>query len=134
MSRVSFSVHVEKEHPVINVNTRSGAGTVEGKTDAANDARQSSQTTVPSRSATKAAAYLAGHDVQPGTTLLTASIQDVLIRIDYVCAVTGLSVPTIYRLMAKRDFPRPLKITSSARAWKLSEITAWINSREREGA
>ncbi len=81
----------------------------------------------------EAASYLIGLDDQPGSALLAASVRDVLIRIENVCAITGLSVPTIYRLMAKGIFPRPLKITASARAWKLSEITAWVESRERGG-
>jgi prophage regulatory protein len=75
---------------------------------------------------------LIGLDDKPGSALL-ASVRDVLIRIENVCAITGLSVPTIYRLIAKGMFPRPLKITASARAWKLSEITAWVESRERGG-
>jgi prophage regulatory protein len=80
------------------------------------------------------ASYLVGLDDKPGAALLAASVRDVLIRIDNVCAITGLSVPTIYRLMNQHNFPRPLKITKSARAWRLSEIMAWIDSREREGA
>jgi prophage regulatory protein len=83
--------------------------------------------------ADEAASYLIGLDDKPGSALLAASVRDVLIRIENVCAITGLSVPTIYRLMAKGIFPRPLKITASARAWKLSEITAWVESRERGG-
>ena len=76
--------------------------------------------------------YLIGPDGKPGAALLAASVRDVLVRIADVCAITGLSVPTIYRLMGRSRFPRPLKITSSARAWKLSEIMAWVDSRERE--
>ena len=75
--------------------------------------------------------YLIGLDGKPGAALLAASVRDVLIRITDVCAITGLSVPTIYRLMGRNDFPRPLKITNAARAWKLSEITAWVDSRSR---
>jgi prophage regulatory protein len=81
----------------------------------------------------EAASYLIGLDDKPGSALLAASVRDVLIRIENVCAITGLSVPTIYRLISKGIFPRPLKITASARAWKLSEITAWVESRERGG-
>lgn len=80
-----------------------------------------------------AASYLIGLDDKPGAALLAASVRDVLIRINNVCGMTGLSVPTLYRLMAKGEFPRPLKITASARAWKLSEVTVWIESRERAG-
>jgi prophage regulatory protein len=81
-----------------------------------------------------AESYLIGLDGKPGAALLAASVRDVLIRIDNVRAITGLSVPTIYRLMGKKAFPRPVKITATARAWKLSEITAWVESRERGGA
>jgi prophage regulatory protein len=66
--------------------------------------------------------------------LLAATGCDVLIRVDGVCEITALSVPTIYRLMSKGTFPRPFKITASARAWKLSEVLAWVESRERQGA
>ena len=75
--------------------------------------------------------YLIGFGDSPSTALPAASAPDFLIRISNVCAITGLSVPTIYRLMSKNTFPRPVKITSAARAWKLSEITAWVDSRER---
>jgi prophage regulatory protein len=81
-----------------------------------------------------ATSYLIGLDDKPGAALLAASVRDVLLRIDNVCALTGLSVPTIYRLMAKDAFPRPVKITATARAWKLSEIASWIDTRERDNA
>jgi prophage regulatory protein len=65
--------------------------------------------------------------------LLATPPQEVLLRIGSVCTITGLSVPTIYRMMPQGGFPRPLKITSHARAWKLSDINAWIDSRELGG-
>jgi prophage regulatory protein len=82
------------------------------------------------RAAVNPARYLISLDDRPGTALLAASVRDVLLRVSDVCAITGLSVPTIYRLMSRNRFPRPLKITRTARAWKLSEITAWVDSRE----
>jgi prophage regulatory protein len=75
--------------------------------------------------------YLIGLDGKSGAALLAPTARDVLIRISDVCATTGLSVPTIYRLMSRNEFPRPLKITNTARAWKLSEIMAWVDSRQR---
>jgi len=65
--------------------------------------------------------------------LLATSLQEMLLRIGAVSTITGLSVPTIYRMMSQGGFPRPLKITSHARAWKLSDINAWIDSRELGG-
>jgi prophage regulatory protein len=91
----------------------------------------------PKNAAGDPASYLIGLDDMPGAALLAASVRDVLVRINNVCVITGLSVPTIYRLMSKDRFPRPVKITATARAWKLSEITAWVESREpteRDGA
>jgi prophage regulatory protein len=76
--------------------------------------------------------YLIGLGGKSGAGLLAASVRDVLVRISDVCAITGLSVATIYRLMSRNNFPRPVKITNTARAWKLSEIAAWIDSRQRE--
>jgi predicted DNA-binding transcriptional regulator AlpA len=71
--------------------------------------------------------YLIGPEGKSGAAFLAASVRDVLIRITDVCAITGLSVPSIYRLMSRNAFPRPLKISGSARVWKLSEIMAgWI--------
>ena len=85
----------------------------------------------PKGVAGKPASYLIDLDGQAGAALLAASVRDVLVRIDTVCAMTGLSVPTIYRLMGRNKFPGPVKITNTARAWRLSEVTAWVDSRER---
>jgi prophage regulatory protein len=79
------------------------------------------------------ASYLIGVEGEPGAAFLAASVRDVLLRINTVRGITGLSVPTIYRLMSKSRFPRPVKITNTARAWRLSEIRAWVDSREQAG-
>jgi predicted DNA-binding transcriptional regulator AlpA len=69
-----------------------------------------------------------------GINILARSLPDLHLRIDQVVAVTGLSVPTIYRQMKAGAFPRPYKITPSkngAKAWRLSEVMAWMNGLER---
>ena len=38
---------------------------------------------------------------------------------------------TLYYLMNKGDFPKPVKMGARSVAWKRSEIEAWIQSRER---
>lgn len=43
--------------------------------------------------------------------------------------VTGLSRTTIYEMMKRGEFPRPIKITSKAVAWPESAITKWLASR-----
>lgn len=44
-------------------------------------------------------------------------------------AMTGLSCSTIYDLMAKGQFPRPVRIGVRAVGWVESEIADWIASR-----
>jgi prophage regulatory protein len=50
--------------------------------------------------------------------------------------LTGLSRSTIYDLMSKGAFPRPVRLTAKAVAWPESEITAWLEARkaQREAA
>lgn len=43
--------------------------------------------------------------------------------------ITGLSRSTIYDLMAKGQFPRPVKLTAKAVAWPESAITDWLATR-----
>jgi prophage regulatory protein len=84
--------------------------------------------------ATQTVTDLLGLDDKSTAEFLATSLREMLLRVDSVCAITGLSVPTVYRLMSRGDFPRPIKITGYARAWKLSEIMNWIDGRERDAA
>ena len=43
--------------------------------------------------------------------------------------VTGLSRSTIYELMSRGEFPRPVKLTSKAVAWPEGVIAAWLAAR-----
>lgn len=43
--------------------------------------------------------------------------------------ITGLSRSTIYALMSKGSFPRPVKLTGKAVAWPESAITDWLEQR-----
>ena len=45
-------------------------------------------------------------------------------------AMTGLSRSTIYAWMARGEFPQPIKLGAKAVAWRESDITAWLSSRE----
>ena len=42
---------------------------------------------------------------------------------------TSLSEPTLRRLVERRQFPRPLKLSSNRIAWREPDVSAWINSR-----
>jgi predicted DNA-binding transcriptional regulator AlpA len=63
-------------------------------------------------------------------------IRDLMLRVETVVAITGLSKPTIYRLIrqpSNKSFPKPLRLTERARGWRLSEVLAWVEGLEREG-
>ena len=51
---------------------------------------------------------------------------DRLLRRPAVEAITGLSRSGIYELMARGDFPRPMRIGPRAVAWRESDIQEWI--------
>lgn len=44
---------------------------------------------------------------------------------------TGLSRSSIYLLMSRGEFPRPVKITGKAVAWPESVISAWLAARSK---
>lgn len=44
-------------------------------------------------------------------------------------SLTGLSRSTIYDLMAKGAFPRPVRLTAKAVAWPVSAIAEWLAQR-----
>jgi len=49
-------------------------------------------------------------------------------------ARTGLSRSTIYDWMKRGEFPQPVKLGTRLVAWRESDITAWLESRETRGA
>lgn len=54
-----------------------------------------------------------------------------LLTINEVMHVTGLSESAIYLKMKNRTFPRSLKGPGMRSLWKSAEIVAWIESLER---
>ncbi len=45
--------------------------------------------------------------------------------------ITGLSRSTLYLMMSRGDFPRPVKITEKAVAWPESVIATWLAARTK---
>lgn len=43
--------------------------------------------------------------------------------------MTGLSLATIYRLMQRGLFPKPLELSDHAVGWLVEDVEAWIESR-----
>ncbi|MGB9191639.1 MULTISPECIES: helix-turn-helix transcriptional regulator [unclassified Acinetobacter] len=52
-----------------------------------------------------------------------------LLNLAQVTAKTSLSKNTVYVLMRKGEFPRPIRITEIRTAWLESDIEQWINER-----
>lgn len=46
-------------------------------------------------------------------------------------ALTGLSRSTIYALMARGEFPKPVKLTDRAVAWPESAVARWLADRAK---
>lgn len=55
---------------------------------------------------------------------------DPLLRRSEVEQLVGLRRSALYKLMAAGEFPRPVKLSARAVAWRQSEVAAWIEARE----
>lgn len=52
-----------------------------------------------------------------------------LIKISQVTQLTALSTSSIYRLIREDRFPKPIKLSERASAWRLEDIETWIAAR-----
>ena len=52
-----------------------------------------------------------------------------LIKLDTVLEITTLSVPTIYRLMKKGQFPKQIMVSERSARWSESEVLKYINEK-----
>ena len=57
-----------------------------------------------------------------------------LLRRPQVEARTGLSRSTLYEWMKRGEFPQPVKLGTRIVAWRESDITEWLDSRETRAA
>lgn len=55
-----------------------------------------------------------------------------LIRLPKVQEITGLARSTLYAMILKKQFPKPVKLSDTGRcvAWKDSDVEAWVASRK----
>ena len=53
-----------------------------------------------------------------------------LIRMNELSRIVGYKPWNIYHLIRLGDFPRPVKLGQRAVAWRESDISDWIDSRE----
>ena len=52
-----------------------------------------------------------------------------LIRLEKVLEITTLSAPTIYRQIAKGQFPKQIKLSERSTRWCESEVLNYINEK-----
>jgi prophage regulatory protein len=55
-------------------------------------------------------------------------------RLPAVIEYTGLSRSSIYRLIKRGKFPAPILIGEKATAWRMDELEAWLESRQKPDA
>ena len=54
-----------------------------------------------------------------------------LLRLPDVMELTGLSRSSVYRLEAAGDFPKRVRLSERATAWREEELLEWVDSRPR---
>ena len=59
---------------------------------------------------------------------------EILIRANAVQARTGLPKSSLHNMSKAGTFPAPVKLGVRAVAWVASDVDAWIESRQRQGA
>jgi prophage regulatory protein len=59
-----------------------------------------------------------------------------ILRLNDVERVTGLPRSTMYEMIAKGLFPKPIELGERARGWLETEIEDWVKNRvaERDGS
>jgi prophage regulatory protein len=62
------------------------------------------------------------------------TVPEILLRKPEVLKIVPFKYVTMYAMIKRGEFPAPIKIGQRAVAWKMSEIQAWIESRERGAA
>lgn len=60
--------------------------------------------------------------------LHAAQLADALLKIQTVQAITGLSAPTIYRKVAAKDFPEPVRLGTRCTRWRAGAVMAWLQA------
>lgn len=55
-----------------------------------------------------------------------AALPDALLKVQTVAAVTGLSASSIFRKLAARQFPEPVRLGARCTRWKSADLRAWM--------
>jgi prophage regulatory protein len=52
-----------------------------------------------------------------------------IINVGAVCAALGISRPTLYRMIRRGDFPRPIRLAPQRVGWRQEDVQRWIDVR-----
>jgi len=53
-------------------------------------------------------------------------------RLPAVLEVTGLSKATVYRLLARGQFPSKMRLSARCVGWRVADIDRWLQARAAE--
>jgi prophage regulatory protein len=54
-----------------------------------------------------------------------------LMRLPEVVRLTGIPRSSVYSMVSKNLFPRPIKLSERSSAWRLDELQVWIEARTK---
>jgi prophage regulatory protein len=67
--------------------------------------------------------------LQTAANTASEDAPSLLLRLPAVMKLTGLGRSTIYRMVAERRFPTPVRITNRAVAWRRTDLDQWSEAR-----
>jgi len=67
--------------------------------------------------------------LQANASIASDDAPSLLLRLPAVMKLTGLGRSTIYRMVAERRFPTPVRITNRAVAWRRADLDQWSEAR-----
>jgi prophage regulatory protein len=56
---------------------------------------------------------------------------DKIHRLPSAIGMTGLCRSSLYKALAAKEFPEPVKLGKRAVGWLESDLTAWVQSRQK---
>lgn len=72
---------------------------------------------------------MASRDLSPKRSA-RPDAEPMFLRLDSVLRITGLGRSTVFRLIASKDFPAPVRVGVRAIAWRKADLDRWSESRE----
>jgi prophage regulatory protein len=61
--------------------------------------------------------------------LHAAQIADALLRLPTVLAIVALSKTTVYSMVARGDFPQPIRRGNRCTRWRSADVVAWLQAQ-----